>query len=60
MNAKHKGAAEFRVLEGIDHGLNAAEDMEDSYLTGNNGGEHSDAVAEAVIGWLKQKTKKAS
>lgn len=56
VNAKHKGRGEFRALENVDHGLNEMEDMEDSYLSGNDGGEYNEVVAKTVIEWIKKKS----
>ena len=43
-----------KEIPGIDHGFSAAEDAEESYLSGQMGGEMNPVIVETVVDWVKK------
>ncbi|HWL95577.1 MAG TPA: alpha/beta hydrolase, partial [Phycisphaerae bacterium] len=58
--SKVKGRGEFKMVDSVDHAMNLAEDQEDSYLSGYEGGEYSDAVAKELIAFIEKHDRKAA
>jgi len=55
--AKAAKKGEFKSLQGIDHVCNKAEDQEDSYLSGMQGGDFNPIIVETLVEWMKKNSK---
>ena len=53
------GKATFVALPGVDHGYNAAEDQEESFLS-EGAGKYDPVVAEALTKWMKEQADSQS
>lgn len=54
VNRSHPGAAEFRALPGIDHGLNRADTPEESAGNAHEPEDFNDMIIGVLLGWAAE------
>lgn len=57
VNDAHAGRAKFVALPQVDHVFNKADDQEDSYLSGYQGGEFNPVAAKTIIKWIQDTSR---
>ncbi len=60
VNKAHDSRATYKSLPEVDHGSFQADDQEDSYLSGYQGGEYNDVVVQTIIRWIRAQRPKAA
>lgn len=60
VNKSHPGRATYKALPEVDHGMYQADDQEDSYLSGYQGGDYNDIVVKTIIDWVKLQKPQAA